>query len=37
MESFLLDPGHVNPEVWKPEYEKLCAAPCPTPRWRASS
>ncbi len=23
MESFLLDPGHVNPEVWKPEYEKL--------------
>ena len=23
MESFLLDPGHVNPEVWKPEYEQL--------------
>jgi len=23
MESFLLDPGHVNPAVWKPEYEKL--------------
>jgi penicillin-insensitive murein endopeptidase len=23
MESFLSDPGHVNPEVWKPEYEKL--------------
>ncbi|MGO9486289.1 MAG: penicillin-insensitive murein endopeptidase, partial [Rhodomicrobium sp.] len=23
MESFLLDAGHVNPEVWKPEYEKL--------------
>jgi len=23
MESFLLDPGHVNPAVWKPGYEKL--------------
>ena len=23
MQSFLLDPGHVNPEVRKPEYEKL--------------
>ncbi len=23
MESFLRDPGHVNPEVWKPEYETL--------------
>jgi penicillin-insensitive murein DD-endopeptidase len=23
MESFLSDAGHVNPEVWKPEYEKL--------------
>lgn len=23
MESFLLDPGHVNPAVWKPEYVKL--------------
>ncbi len=23
MQSFLLDPGHVNPEVWKPEFEKV--------------
>jgi penicillin-insensitive murein DD-endopeptidase len=23
MESFLVDPGHVNPQVWKPEYEQL--------------
>jgi penicillin-insensitive murein DD-endopeptidase len=23
MQSFLLDPGHVNPEVWKPDFEKL--------------
>jgi penicillin-insensitive murein endopeptidase len=23
MQSFLLDPGHVDPEVWKPEFEKL--------------
>ena len=23
MESFLLDPGHVNPAVWTPEYTKL--------------
>jgi penicillin-insensitive murein DD-endopeptidase len=23
MESFLRDPGHVNAEVWKPEYEQL--------------
>ncbi len=23
MESFLLDPGHVNPTVWKPEYAQL--------------
>ncbi len=23
MESFLSDPAHVNPEVWKPEYEQL--------------
>jgi penicillin-insensitive murein endopeptidase len=23
METFLSDPGHVNPQVWKPEYEKL--------------
>ena len=23
MESFLLDPGHVNPAMWKPEYAKL--------------
>ena len=23
MESFLLDPGHVNPAMWKPEYSKL--------------
>jgi penicillin-insensitive murein endopeptidase len=23
MESFLSDPGHVNPEVWKPKYEQL--------------
>jgi penicillin-insensitive murein DD-endopeptidase len=23
MESFLLDPGHVNPAVWKPDYEKF--------------
>jgi penicillin-insensitive murein DD-endopeptidase len=23
MESFLSDPAHINPEVWKPEYEKL--------------
>ena len=23
MESFLTDPGHVNPKVWKPEFEQL--------------
>ncbi len=23
MESFLSDPGHVNPKMWTPEYEKL--------------
>lgn len=23
MESFLLDPGHVNPKVWTPDYAKL--------------
>jgi penicillin-insensitive murein DD-endopeptidase len=23
MQSFLIDPGHVDPEVWKPDYEKL--------------
>jgi penicillin-insensitive murein endopeptidase len=23
MESFLSDPGHVNPQVWKPEFEQL--------------
>ncbi len=23
MQSFLLDPGHVNPAMWKPDYEKL--------------
>jgi penicillin-insensitive murein endopeptidase len=23
MESFLSDPGHINPQVWKPEYETL--------------
>ncbi len=23
MESFLLDPGHVNPAVWKPDFAKL--------------
>jgi penicillin-insensitive murein endopeptidase len=23
MESFLIDPGHINPQMWSPEYEKL--------------
>ena len=38
MESFLSDPGHVNPEVWKPEYENLLRRAVSYPkRLRASS